>query len=136
MLHVADVRRSIRFYQLLGFDLIDTQGDANSLGWARMHCEGAALMFLLAEEPVDPSRQSIMLAMYTNDLPGLRDYLLAQGVRAPAISYPEYMPSGHVMINDPDGYLIGINHWGDAEHETWLKQIDAKKNAGTLLPSP
>lgn len=136
MLHVADVRRSIRFYQLLGFDLIDTQGDANSLGWARMHCEGGALMFLLAEEPVDPSPQSIMLAMYTSDLPGLRDYLLAQGVKAPAISYPEYMPSGQVTISDPDGYLIGINHWGDAEHEAWLKQIDAKKNAGTLLPSP
>src|SRR4029077_11881001 len=112
MLHVADVLRSIRFYSLLGFDLIDTEGPATCPGWARMHCGGGALMFLLAEEPVDASRQSILLAMYTSDLPALSDHLLANRVNVPPIPYRGYMPSGQITLSDPDGYIVGINHWG------------------------
>src|SRR6266568_4835847 len=133
MLHVADVARSIHFYELLGFELIDTEGAAGCPGWARMHCEGGALMFLLAEEPVDVSAQSILLAMYTPDLRSLREHLLANGVDAPPITYPEYMPSGQITLHDPDGYILGINHWGDAEHEAWLKSIEQKKKSGSLL---
>jgi catechol 2,3-dioxygenase-like lactoylglutathione lyase family enzyme len=132
MLHVADVARSIRFYELLGFELIDTEGAAECPGWARMHCEGGALMFLLAEEPVDASSQAFLLAMYTPDLPALREHLLANGVKAPAITYPEYMPSGQITFGDPDGYLVSINHWGDSDHDTWLKNIEQKKKSGSL----
>jgi hypothetical protein len=135
LMHVSDIGCSIGFYKLLGFELIDTEGDATSLGWARMHCEGGALMFLLAEEPVKAALQSIMLMMYTPDLPALREHLLASGVKVPPITYPEYMPSGQVTISDPDGYLIGINHWGDVEHDAWLKAIDKKKQSGSLLPA-
>ena len=133
MLHVADVGLSIRFYELLGFELIDSQGAVGCLGWARMHCEGGALMFLLAEEPVEASVQSILLAMYTPDLPALREHLLANGVKAPAITYPEYMPSGQITLKDPDGYIVGINHWSDKEHQAWLKSIEEKKKSGSLL---
>ena len=133
MLHVADVARSIRFYELLGFELIDTEGPATCPGWARMHCEGGALMFLLAEEPLDASAQSILLAMYTPDLPALREHLLANGVKVPPTTYPGYMPSGQITLTDPDGYIIGINHWGDEEHAAWLKNIEQKKKSG-LLP--
>lgn len=132
MLHVADVCRSIRFYELLGFELIDIQGPATCPGWARMHCEGGALMFLLAEERVDPSVQAILLAMYTPDLPALREHLLAKGVKVPPITYPGYMPSGQITLTDPDGYIIGIHHWGDAEHQAWLKDIEQKKKSGSL----
>jgi catechol-2,3-dioxygenase len=132
MLHVADVARSIRFYELLGFELIDTEGDAGHLGWARMHCDVGAIMFLRAEEPLNPSAQSILLAMYTPDLSGLREHLLANGVTVPPITYPEYMPSGQFTVADPDGYLVGINQWGDAEHDAWLKQIEEKKRSGVL----
>jgi catechol 2,3-dioxygenase-like lactoylglutathione lyase family enzyme len=134
MLHVADVMRSIRFYKLLGFDLIDTEGPASCPGWARMHCEGGAVMFLLAEEPVDASVQSVLLAMYTPDLPTLREHLLANGVSVPPITYPGYMPSGQITVTDPDGYIVGINHWSDVEHGAWLKAIEQKKKSGTLPP--
>jgi catechol 2,3-dioxygenase-like lactoylglutathione lyase family enzyme len=135
MLHVADVARSIRFYELLGLELIDIEGPATCPGWARMHCEGGALMFLLAEEPVDASAQAILLAMYTPDLPALREHLLASGVKVPPITYPGYMPSGQITFADPDGYIVGINHWGDAEHAAWLKAIEQKKKSGALPPS-
>ncbi len=134
MLHVADVARSIRFYQLLGFELIDTEGAPECPGWARMHCEGGAVMFLLAEERVDPSAQGVLLAMYTPDLPALREHLVGNGVQAPAITYPAYMPSGQITLRDPDGYVIGINHWRDAEHAAWLKSLEEKKKSG-VLPS-
>jgi hypothetical protein len=46
-LHVADIEESIRFYELLGFTTIDTDRE-EPLGWARLHCEGGAIMFLTA----------------------------------------------------------------------------------------
>src|SRR4029077_4298348 len=60
LLHVAEVERSLRFYELLGFVSIDTDR-CKPIGFARMHCEGGAVMFLRAEEPVDPSAQAFML---------------------------------------------------------------------------
>ena len=122
MLHVADIERSIRFYELLGFATIDTDR-CQPLGWARMHCKGGAVMFLRAEHPIDPSAQALMLYMYTPDLAGLREHLLGNGVQVPPIRHPEYMPSGEIGITDPDGFLIIVAHWGKSEHEAWEKRI-------------
>src|SRR5437660_5171566 len=80
LLHVADIERSIRFYELLGFATLDTDR-GKPLGWARMHCEGGAVMFLRAEEPVDASAQAVLLYMYTPDLIRLREHLLASGIK-------------------------------------------------------
>jgi hypothetical protein len=127
LLHVAEVERSIRFYELLGFTTIDTDR-CTPLGWARLHCEGGAVMFLRVEggEEPDPAAQGILLYLYTPDLAGLREQLLAAGVKVPPIKYPEYMPSGEVVLRDPDGYGIFIGHWGKVEHEAWEKRIGAK----------
>lgn len=127
MLHVADIERSIRFYELLGFSTIDTDR-CSPLGWARLHCEGGAVMFLRAEEgeKLDPAAQGILLYLYTPDLVGLREQLLAAGVKVPPIKHPEYMPSGEMILRDPDGYAILIAHWGKAEHDAWEKRIGAK----------
>lgn len=129
MLHVADIARSIRFYERLGFETVDTEGEADCLSWARMHCEGGAIMLLAAEEPVDPSVQAVLLYMYTPDLPGLREHLLGAGVEVPPIRHPEYMPSGEIHLKDPDGYSILIGHWGTPEHNAWLERLAAKKKS-------
>jgi len=130
LLHVAEIERSIRFYELLGFTTIDTDRCV-PLRWARLHCEdGSAVMFLRAEKPVDPSAQAVMLAMYTPDLIGLREQLLAGGVKVPPITYPEYMPSGAIYMPDPDGYIIGLHHWGKSEQEAWEKRIARKGQSG------
>jgi hypothetical protein len=122
MLHVADIEHSIRFYELLGFTTIDTDR-CQPLGWARLHCEGGAVMFLRAEHPIDPSAQALMLCMYTPDLAGLREHLLANGIQAPPIKFPPYMPSGEITMTDPDGFLIIVSHWGKSEQEAWEKRI-------------
>jgi len=126
MLHVADIRRSLAFYQWLGFETIDTQGEGEQLGWARAHCEGGALMFL-AQEPGHPAPPALMLVMYTPDLPALRQHLLDQGIEVSEIKYPGYMPSGEVCLRDPDGNFLSINQWGPAEHETWLQRLEERK---------
>lgn len=124
MLHVADIARSLRFYELLGFETIDTEGEPP--GWARMHCEGGALMFLAAE-PGHPAPPALMLVMYAPDLAGLREHLLANGVKVSAIKYPPYMPSGEINFRDPDGNFLSICHWGKKEHEEWEQRLIAKK---------
>jgi catechol 2,3-dioxygenase-like lactoylglutathione lyase family enzyme len=126
MLHVAEIEKSIRFYELLGFTTIDTEG-CSPLGWARLHCDdGSALMFLRAEHPVDASAQALILYMYTPDLSGLREKLLASGIKVPPINYPEYMPSGKINLADPDGYQMEIAHWGKSEQEAWEKHLKSK----------
>ena len=83
-------------------------------------------MFVRAEEPVNRSAHSVLLYMYTPDLSGLREQLLASGVKVPAIGYPGYMPSGELCIADPDGYTILVGHWGRSEQEAWEKRIGTK----------
>ena len=125
MFHAAEIERSIRFYELLGFQTIDTD-HCTPIGWARLHCEGGAVMFLRAEEPLGDLPRGVMLCMYTPDLRALREHLLANGVNAPAIRFPPYMPSGEIQLADPDGYPVVISHWGKAEHEAWEKRIGVK----------
>jgi catechol 2,3-dioxygenase-like lactoylglutathione lyase family enzyme len=122
MLHAAEVERSIEFYEKLGFTVIDTDR-GKPLGWARLHCEGGAVMFLRGEEPLEAPVRGLLLCMYTPDLPALREQLLAAAIKVPPIRYPEYMPSGEVQFDDPDGYSIVISHWGKAEQEAWEARI-------------
>ena len=123
LLHVGEIEKSIQFYELLGFATIDTDR-CNPLGWARLHCEGGAVMFLRAEEPAPAPTHPVMLYMYTPDLTGLREQLLASGVQAPPIKYPGYMPSGEMTLADPDGNIILVAHWGKSEHDAWEKRIN------------
>jgi len=136
MLQVAEVERSIRFYRLLGFELIDLEGEAGCpLVWARMStADGSAVMFLRGEEghPVDPEHQGILLVLYTAELPALREQLLEAGEKPSAIERPPWMPSGHILLHDPDGYSIGLNQWGDAEHEAWQKDLERKRSEGRI----
>jgi catechol 2,3-dioxygenase-like lactoylglutathione lyase family enzyme len=126
LLHVRSIEDSVRFYQLLSFRVIDTDG-CEPLGWARLHHEGGALMFLRAEEPVDPTRQGVALYMYSPDLAGLCEHLKTNGVKVPPVSHPPYMKGGEVLLRDPDGYAIFVGHWGEAEQKEWEAQLAARK---------
>jgi len=132
MAHVADVERSIGFYTLLGFRcnsrLSDTHGRAY---YAAMSSGQAELMLVRACGPVDANQQAVLFYMYSQDVHGLRDYLLSKGVpdagRAPGLrkpgdidkpipsgpslfetTYPEYMNEGELRVHDPDDYVILI----------------------------
>jgi hypothetical protein len=124
LLHASSIEASIRFYELLGFETIDTDR-CEPIGWARMHCEGGAVMFLRTEQPVD-FVEPTLLYMYTPDLAAFREQLVASGVHVPPIKYPHYMPSGEITLHDPDGATIFVGHWGKTEHDAWEKRIGRK----------
>jgi hypothetical protein len=126
MIHVADMALSLRFYSLLGFDVIDTQGEPP--GWARLHCEGGAIMLLAAEEPLEPGH-GVLLYMYTPDLPSLRGHLLANGLAPSPVRRPDYMKSGEIRVEDPDGNVVLVGHWGKLEHAEWERHL-AERKAG------
>jgi len=48
------------------------------------------------------------------------------------VFYPEYMPSGQVTFRDSDGYVIGINQWGETQHSAWLRALEGKRKSGAL----
>jgi hypothetical protein len=125
LIHVADVEKSIRWYELLGFNVIDSDGDP--IGWARLHCEGGAIMLLCAERPIDPNAQRIGLYMYSPDLISLREHLLASGVNASEIYYPGYMPSGEMRLRDPDMFFVFVGHWGKREQEAWERRLASRR---------
>ena len=124
MLHVADLPRSIAFYEKLGFELVDFEGERATPYWARMHVEGGAIMFLAAEE--GETIHPIMLYLYTPDLPALREHLVASGLNVPDIKRPPYMPSGELALRDPDGNYVLVGHWSKAEDDDWHRRRRAK----------
>lgn len=119
MLHVADVRRSVNFYCLLGLELIDYEGDPIKPVWARMRCEGGDLMLLLEETSGERTERAFALYLYTDELAALREHLVAGGIEVSEIKRPDYMRSGEVSLADPDGYGLFIGQWGAAEHQHW-----------------
>lgn len=136
MLHVCDVPRSIAFYRKLGFQLADIGGDDGGVpGWARLSMEdGSAIMLLRLEDGhrIDPGVQGVMLVLYSPDLAGLRDQLLAGGESPGPIEAPPWMPSGTFLLQDPDGYRVGVNHWGEREDREWLAHRERKRAEGRV----
>lgn len=112
MAHVKSVSASIAFYRFLGFDVENTftPPDQEDPTWANLASGRAQLMLARADEPVIASQQAVLFYSYCDDVPGLRDHLIAQGIEVGPMQYPFYAPRGEFRIEDPDGYVIMITH--------------------------
>jgi catechol 2,3-dioxygenase-like lactoylglutathione lyase family enzyme len=115
MIHVADMERSVAFYRLLGLDVGNSVPREGPMHWAWLYApnapdwkRGPNLMLSRTERPIDESAQDVLFYLYAADLEGLRDELLAAGIKASAISYPDYLPKGEFRTQDPDGYTLMI----------------------------
>jgi len=115
MIHVADVERSAAFYRLLGFEIGNRVPSTGPLGWAWLYSThapnwktGPNLMLTCAESTIDASAQQVLFYLYAKDLKALRSALLAHGIAASEISYPEYLPDSEFEVQDPDGYTLMI----------------------------
>lgn len=122
--HVGDVEASMAFYTLLGFAPVSVlRHGAQPPFWARLASGSAEIMFARASGPIDAGQQAVLFYMYTPDVAGLRQRLLAHGLSdggvfcgqpgpgdgrrvAFAITRPDYMPAGEMRLHDPDGYCI------------------------------
>lgn len=115
MIHVADVARSAEFYRLLGFDIGNFVPAEGPMHWAWLYGpktpdwkRGPNLMLSRTARPIDAGAQDVLFYLYAADLEALRGQLLAAGIHAGAISYPDYLPKGEFRIQDPDGYTLMI----------------------------
>ncbi|MEA2462826.1 MAG: hypothetical protein QOJ98_573 [Acidobacteriota bacterium] len=115
MIHVADVERSAGFYRLLGFDIGNFIPAEGPMHWAWLHARQASdwkrgpnLMLTRSARAIDAGAQDVLFYLYAADLTALRHQLLAAGIKAGAISSPEYLPNGEFRVQDPDGYTLMI----------------------------
>lgn len=110
--YVADVRTSVAFYELLGFETGNTHADPASgeLVWAALERGHAALMLGKATEPVAAAQQGVLFYLYYDDIAATHDALLRLGLPCGEMSYPFYCPKGEFRVLDPDGYVLMLTH--------------------------
>jgi catechol 2,3-dioxygenase-like lactoylglutathione lyase family enzyme len=108
MAFVADVARSIAFYEQLGFEVANTVDHGGRLSWAMLKSGDATIMFSIASDPVVASQQAVLFYLYTADVSATHAELRRRGVAVGEITRPFYMPKGEVRVEDPDGYVLLI----------------------------
>ena len=111
MLSVADVERSIAFYQRLGFEVANTfacEGETKP-SWAWLESGDAQLMLAAAEEP-PPAKHSVLFYFYADDVRAARVSLIEAGLDPGEIATPFYAPQGEFELVDPDGYVVMVSH--------------------------
>jgi predicted enzyme related to lactoylglutathione lyase len=112
VVHVEDVRRSVEFYQLLGFVVNNTFEQEGRLQWAWLQNGGAHLMLAHSARPLNPAAQDVLFYMYAPDVAAYRAELEGKGVKVGPVKYPFYSPRGEFRVDDPDGYCLMIAHVG------------------------
>jgi hypothetical protein len=90
MAHVADVRKAVEFYQLLGFEVKNTFEQEGQLQWACLQNGGAELMLARSGRPINPGAQDVLFYMYTPDVAAYRAELETRGVKVGPIKHPFY----------------------------------------------
>ena len=110
--YVADVARSMTFYEKLGFEVGNSHADASSgqVVWAAMERGNASLMLSKASGPVDAGQQAVLFYLYYDDIVATREAFAAKGLSVGAMSYPFYCPKGEFRLEDPDGYVLMLTH--------------------------
>jgi catechol 2,3-dioxygenase-like lactoylglutathione lyase family enzyme len=115
MIHVADVERSVEFYRLLGFEVGNKVPPAGPMHWAWLYSPAVAdwkhgpnLMLTHSPCPINAQVQEVLFYLYAADLIALRNHLVARGISAGEICYPDYLPQGEFRLLDPDGYTLMI----------------------------
>ncbi len=61
-----------------------------------------------ANAPIDHRQQAVLFYLYADDLDGLRDNLIAQGLRVGPIRDGRPGHEREIGISDPDGYCLMI----------------------------
>jgi catechol 2,3-dioxygenase-like lactoylglutathione lyase family enzyme len=118
MLPVGDMQRSVEFYRLLGFEIGNREPHEGTPHWVWLYMprakdwkRGPNLMLVRSQNAPSPHPQ-MCFYLYATDMVALRQRLLARGVNAGEIGYPEYLPEGEFKVLDPDGYILMIAQAG------------------------
>jgi catechol 2,3-dioxygenase-like lactoylglutathione lyase family enzyme len=106
---VADVERSISFYEELGFEVVKRYEPDGRLEFAGLEATSSAKLMLARVDDVPETGPDAatpgFLYLYTSDLERLRERLLAAGHLAGEIDEgPGPGPSRQMCVRDPDGH--------------------------------
>jgi catechol 2,3-dioxygenase-like lactoylglutathione lyase family enzyme len=106
---VADVERSIPFYEALGFDVVKRYEPDGPLEFAGLEATPAAKVMLARVDGVPETRPDAQapgfLYLYTSNLAALRERLLILGYQADEIEDgPGPAPNRQMCVRDPDGH--------------------------------
>lgn len=105
---VADVDRSIAFYERLGFEVGDTYVHGGTLDFAALESGSARIMLVRAAGPIDPRQQKVRFYLYAEDLDALHSHLSANEVSVGPIVDGTPGPDREMALRDPDGYCLMI----------------------------
>ena len=106
--HVEDVERSIAFYYHLGFVVASIYKYRGLPVWAELRSDGAALMVSTDGDPIDPAGQGVLFYLYSNNLSGLREQILVEGIDVGEIVDGTPGPRQEMKLTDPDGYVLMV----------------------------
>jgi catechol 2,3-dioxygenase-like lactoylglutathione lyase family enzyme len=110
MAPVADVRKSLAFYEQLGFEVENTFEDDGVVHWAYLRAGGAHLMVTRTESPVPPEQQTMCIYLYAADVAAYHRELQDNGVDVGPLERRFYLESGEFELRDPDGYCLYVGH--------------------------
>ncbi len=108
--HVADVGKSAKFYELLGFAVMNTAVNEGQLQWAWLQNGGAHLMIARSARPMNPAAQDVLFYIYAADVVAYRAELESKSVKVGPLEYPFWSPRGEFRVEDPDGYTLMVAH--------------------------
>ena len=98
---MADLQRSIDFYETLGFEVRERYEQEGWLLWCRLGRDSAELMLALASEPVHDHAQGVLFYLHVDDLDAI-------GADAPVLDVDSPRPAREMRLQDPDGYVIVV----------------------------
>ncbi|HEX5910721.1 MAG TPA: VOC family protein [Thermoleophilaceae bacterium] len=98
---MADLQRSIDFYETLGFEVAERYEQEGWLLWVRLRRGSAELMLALASEPVHDHAQGVLFYLYVDDLDAIE-------ADAPVLEHEAPRPAREMRLTDPDGYVVMV----------------------------
>ncbi|MBX9929148.1 MAG: ACT domain-containing protein [Gemmatimonadaceae bacterium] len=110
--HVADMARSIRFYETIGLRVQNTVAPPDRAGitWAWLAANDASLMLAQATAPIHADQQGVLFYLYVDDVEVEFARLSAAGLAPTEKRAESYAPRGEFRVTDPDGYTVMITH--------------------------
>src|SRR5271168_2453534 len=74
MVHAINLKTTIDFYSLLGFEPTGKQNDAEGkMIWTWLRCGSCDVMFSRADEPIDDAKQGVLFYLYTENIIAMRE---------------------------------------------------------------
>lgn len=114
LLNVADVQRSIEFYEELGFEVEQKVDGEGSLVWANMRHAGGSGLMLNAKDIISEEERAkrahysdVIFYLVFPSAHEMHGRLKSRGVDVTEVEKPPY-GGEEFYLRDPDGYEIAI----------------------------